>query len=53
MAFPAHGALQHNLLCTVFLISAGTWTHAGKTDRNVRATTTAATIAASGIGEYA
>ena len=51
MAFPAHGALQNNLLCSVFLISAGTWIHAGKTDRNVRATAAIAT--ASGIGEYA
>lgn len=51
MAFPVHGALQNYLLCTVFLISAGTWIRAGKIDRNVRAT--AATTAASGIGEYA
>lgn len=51
MAFPVHGALQNYLHCIVFLISAGPWIHAGKTDRNVRAT--ANTTAASGIGEYA
>ena len=53
MAFPAHGALQHNLHVTVFLVSTGTWIHADKTDHNYPRNHNRGHIAASMIGEYA